>query len=449
MPGNYSVHGSGGVFRSTNNGTSWTSVNSNLPNWWATDAVFIENSYLFVSTCCEGIFLSTDLGTSWSLIESSPKGVPCFMVHGLYLFAGGMDGVYRSTDDGMTWAQVNQGMSLSITCVAVRGSSLYAGTRSGGIFLTTDDGTSWTHLSDCSGFIDALVVTDTTIVASNGGSQGHGPDGNIFLSTDNGESWTTINSNLTNTNAWALAISGPYIFAGTQGGGVFRTNNNGTSWTQVNSGLSNDTVRALAANDTNVFAGTQEGLSHSTDNGNSWSKIDIQVNSGQKFVSVGTLAMRGDSLFACTDQGAYFSIDNGTTWTAMPGASLMDILALAATNNYLFAGTSHSVWRAPISEVTDVRVFSQVLSMSYLLEQNYPNPFNPTTVISYQLPTNTLVALKVFDILGREVKTLVDERQSTGSHSVRFNATNLPSGVYFYRLEAGTYRDTEKMLLLK
>ena len=85
----------------------------------------------------------------------------------------------------------------------------------------------------------------------------------------------------------------------------------------------------------------------------------------------------------------------------------------------------------------------------FRLEQNYPNPFNPSTTISYQLRTNSMVILKLFDVLGREVRTLVDERQSVGSHSVMFNAGSLPSGVYFYRLEAGAYHETKKLVLLK
>jgi hypothetical protein len=83
------------------------------------------------------------------------------------------------------------------------------------------------------------------------------------------------------------------------------------------------------------------------------------------------------------------------------------------------------------------------------LFQNYPNPFNPSTVICYQLPASILVTLKVYDVLGREVKTLVNERQNAGKHSVQFNAFGLSSGMYFYKIEAGTYRDTKKLLLLK
>ena len=83
------------------------------------------------------------------------------------------------------------------------------------------------------------------------------------------------------------------------------------------------------------------------------------------------------------------------------------------------------------------------------LSQNFPNPFNPSTVIGYQLPVNTMVTLKIYDVLGRDVQTLVNERQTAGSYSVTFNAATLPSGVYFYRLEAGTYTATKKLLLLK
>ncbi|HPG39427.1 MAG TPA: T9SS type A sorting domain-containing protein [bacterium] len=89
------------------------------------------------------------------------------------------------------------------------------------------------------------------------------------------------------------------------------------------------------------------------------------------------------------------------------------------------------------------------LNQSYCLFQNYPNPFNPTTHISYYLPVNAQVALKVYDVTGKEIKTLVNEQQHAGNHSVQFTAADLPSGVYFYKLKAGSFHDTRKFLLLK
>ena len=89
------------------------------------------------------------------------------------------------------------------------------------------------------------------------------------------------------------------------------------------------------------------------------------------------------------------------------------------------------------------------LPKTFSLSQNYPNPFNPTTVIQYSIPEVTNVKLKVYDMLGREIKTLINREQSAGVYNVEFNATSLSSGVYFYRIEAGNFVDSKKLLLLK
>jgi hypothetical protein len=85
----------------------------------------------------------------------------------------------------------------------------------------------------------------------------------------------------------------------------------------------------------------------------------------------------------------------------------------------------------------------------YALNQNYPNPFNPATIINYQIPVNSRVELKIYDMLGREIETLVNESQNTGDYSVTFNASNLPSGVYFYCLQTEGFKETKEMLLVK
>jgi hypothetical protein len=100
-------------------------------------------------------------------------------------------------------------------------------------------------------------------------------------------------------------------------------------------------------------------------------------------------------------------------------------------------------------EVLPIDKENKTIPTMYVLEQNYPNPFNPTTKISWQLPVGSWQTLKVYDVLGNEVITIVDEYRPAGKYEVEFSASDLPSGVYFYQLKAGEYVNTKKMLLLK
>ncbi len=97
--------------------------------------------------------------------------------------------------------------------------------------------------------------------------------------------------------------------------------------------------------------------------------------------------------------------------------------------------------------ITEVEDFT--IPLHYSLEQNYPNPFNPSTTIEYTIPQNGFVSLKVFNVLGKEVATLVNGQNESGKHEVDFDATSLNSGVYFYRIESGNFVETKKLVLLK
>ena len=101
--------------------------------------------------------------------------------------------------------------------------------------------------------------------------------------------------------------------------------------------------------------------------------------------------------------------------------------------------------------LTDVKNINgaNALPVTYTLYQNYPNPFNPTTTISFSVPKTSLVTIKVYDILGRELKTLVNEEKAAGNYNVKFNGANLSSGVYFYRMQAGDFVQTRKLMLMK
>jgi hypothetical protein len=107
------------------------------------------------------------------------------------------------------------------------------------------------------------------------------------------------------------------------------------------------------------------------------------------------------------------------------------------------------VKKAPPTSVED-----EFLPVSHNLFQNYPNPFNPSTIISYSIPNVSFVSLKIYDILGREVKTLVNSEQNTGIYNIQWNGDNnygskVSSGIYLYKIEAGNFMMTKKMILLK
>ena len=99
--------------------------------------------------------------------------------------------------------------------------------------------------------------------------------------------------------------------------------------------------------------------------------------------------------------------------------------------------------------VTSVGSTSLTFPKVYSLSQNYPNPFNPSTIIKYDVAKESFVSLKIYDMLGREVKTLVNEDKPAGSYEIKFNASNLSSGIYFYRIKAGEFVQSKKMILLK
>jgi WD40 repeat protein len=104
------------------------------------------------------------------------------------------------------------------------------------------------------------------------------------------------------------------------------------------------------------------------------------------------------------------------------------------------------IYDVTINGVSDNR---NIIPISFILSQSYPNPFNPSTVISYQLPVNSFVTLKIYNSLGQEVKTLIEKIQLAGRYTIEWNPGNQPSGIYYYRLQAGKYSEMKKMVFIR
>jgi len=148
-----------------------------------------------------------------------------------------------------------------------------------------------------------------------------------------------------------------------------------------------------------------------------------------------------------------------TIWTRTYGGVSDDYgnaVEETTDGNYIIAGRASSFSSNGLYDVYLLKVgtTTNVVKLEggpnkYQLIQNYPNPFNPSTTINYQIPERSFVMLKVYDVLGSEITTLVNEEKPVGSYEVEFDAMSLPSGIYFYRLQAGSFVETKKMVLMK
>ncbi|MGD0037060.1 MAG: T9SS type A sorting domain-containing protein, partial [Bacteroidota bacterium] len=283
----------------------------------------------------------------------------------------------------------------------------------------------------------------------------------ILHTTDSGANWATANNGLTTLLMWCFCVSGQNIYAGTYGGGVFLSTDKGASWTHLaGTGLASLNVTAILINGSNLFAGTWDGgMFLSTDNGSHFAAINtgltsLNVNALISFPRTGG----GINLVVGGGRGVFLSTDNGSSWSGINTGfdmSKIYVSSLAVIGKYILAGTTTVVngiglWRRPLSEIiTDVPSRSLNLPAGFELAQNYPNPFNPSTRIEFSIPQRMHVVLKIYDLLGKEIATLIEGTQEAGKHSTTWDARTLPSDVYFYRLTAGSYTMTRKLLLLR
>ncbi len=236
------------------------------------------------------------------------------------------------------------------------------------------------------------------------------------------------------------------MFSASWGGGFWKLPAGDTVWVDLTSNYGYNWIASLfiASNDY-IYAGG----SRSTDNGATWT--NLSMNSGYTAFAENSIG----HIFCGTTNfgsGVWRSTDNGDTWEQInSGLPTMDVRSVAVDlEDYLYAGPwGYSLFKTTTSTVTYVEEI-KFESMSFSLGQNYPNPFNPSTKIIWQSPVGSWQTLKVYDVLGREIETIVDGYYEAGPNSTLYIVNSaLPSGIYFYQLKAGSFVETKKMLLLK
>jgi photosystem II stability/assembly factor-like uncharacterized protein len=408
-----SVGGSGAIFITRNGGAVWTSLVSSITDSFFRDISFADRRTGVVVGSRGAVFRTSDGGKTWSS-RLSPSmtffyGVELKDSIGFIVGAGGE--ILRSTDDGVTWHNQNSGTANPLNHVNFKDSIVIAVGDTGIILRSTNLGESWSVIpsgTDWGLLAVQFFDQDTIIIA--GGEPYVGYGGLILRSTDKGVSWTQV-LGVTPYILENVAIRDSIAIATSLRGEVFVSKNFGRTWVMHELGVMDDLYGVA---------------------------LDSQHHG-----------------IVVTGSGGVFTTSNlGTSWKNENSATANWLYDVCYVNpdTAIMVGVASTILQLNSPGPTNVEIdpLSQsAIPGDFVLHQNFPNPFNPTTVISYRLPANTFMTLKVYDLLGREVGTLISKHEIAGFHKVIFNAGNLPSGVYFYRIEAGNYVDTKKFILLK
>lgn len=364
-----------------------------------------------------------------------------FAANGNNLYAGTGFGIYKSTNDGVNWNKI---YNYQASIIAVNDNYIFRDSWSG-IFKSSNDGITWVNDPNIGGQTESITTIGPNVYVCAYG---------LFKSTNYGTTWDTSIMSYEYYPKRMLLL-GSNIFIG-ESYRLLKSTNNGLNWNTI---LNHGVWSMAYIPGQKIFVGSDSGVYVSTNNGTNWNII-----SGLPMKRAVSVLTSGMNVFVCfqswgtTNNYVYVSTDNGVTWRlknqGLPTQEVFNTLFI--NNGYVYLGTEHTqqythryIWRRSLSEIIGIQQISSEIPSKYSLSQNFPNPFNPSTKINFSVTKSGLVTLKVYDVTGKEVSTLVNENQSPGTYSVDFNGSTLTSGTYFYKLTTGDFTETKRMLLIK
>jgi len=448
-----------GIFKSTDGGETWTNMfSTGASNYLNIDCDSLNNVY--VANVSNGLIYSTDGGQTFVTIPSGTFGgnsvnsVACGK-NG-HIFVGATNGgVWRSTDFGATFTNTAL-LGMTIVEIAVdkfNADRIYAGassTTATGFFISTDGGLTFGASTNPFRIWEILQTASNVIYTVSTNSPYP-----FDKSTDGGLTWTTMSNQAAAKRGATLDLVEDIYISGN--GGVFKSTDGGATFINHNLTFSSNKiltydykVMVCVTGSTNggVWIYTDSllipvelsGFTAIAKNGN----VELHWTTATETNNMGFEIERKSSAEEFIKIG--FVPGHGTTSETQNYEYTDDIGDLQSTSfSYRLKQVDYD-GSYEYSDVISVVITSPV---SYDIQQNFPNPFNPATTISYSLPIKAQVGLVIYNALGESVIQLVNEEKEAGNYSVKFEATNLPSGIYFYKLQAGSFTETKKMVLMK
>jgi photosystem II stability/assembly factor-like uncharacterized protein len=485
------VGGGGSILKTTDSGETWNNIAPPLDCAPGTYCIMRWNSVSFYDTLNgivvgDGVIMTTDGGEEWHFLDLPVQGKPlCIGRLGLdNIYIGDDSGyVYNSRDTGKTWT------SERITTLPIRsifpargwdtnGLDIFALTPRSLFIKTEHPTTQWREWGSL-GYFQGL--------GSEAFKGDFSEDGAAFIVGVEGDfiALSTIIRLRPIDSHWysvgpggigelrSLSIPTPkVVYTCGYNGRILKSANGGDNWTLLNTPTSQtlnsihffDNERGFAVGDSGMILYTSNGgVSPTNDPPSSFhllepaSEDSMPVMRSMTFVWHKAIDPNNDPVHYTL----LISSDTGATWTSygpvvdttlqvhspaqVPGRYFWTVIA----NDGVNATPSLDVFAFTITSVSDVDRNGTKMPGKFVLLQNYPNPFNPTTTIIFDSPRRSKVTLNVFNVLGQEVATLVDGEVEMGRHELRWDASGLANGVYFYRLQAGDFVQNRRMILLK
>ncbi len=387
------------------------------------------------------------------------------------LFAVSYGGVYTSADYGVSWDSIGFITSLYIDDVTAIGDTLLACVSwactdfcqpAPCIFKSTDGGISWQNVHE-DYFGGTYIVSNNQTIFCNVKSE-------LTKSTDFGNTWNQVIPNPPHPTYYDhLFVYRNSLYASSYTEGIYKSTNDGIDWIHLIEGIPSSGSMYFTSNESFLFAARSSKVYRSSDEGASWEELDLTNLPG---ISIYLMQCTNELIFAAGKNQnyrltTYAGKDNGNFWCDISegiDTSFINIpQSLTVDDKYLYMATWDGVWRFDYNLLLDLDDEFENNPIEFSLFQNYPNPFNSTAKIKFTL-TQPLsrgervtlqhleqikTTLKVYDVLGRDISTLVNEEKLPGTYEEIFDASNLSSGVYYYVLRVAGKLFSRKMCLIK
>jgi photosystem II stability/assembly factor-like uncharacterized protein len=382
--------------------------------------------------------------------------------------AVGFSNILKTTNGGKNWFPQAIGIEDHELCTVsfVDSTNAWIATNTGAydhksfILHSTNEGVEWNPQLICTyEWFNSVYFLDK----NHGWAVGGGIDTNAFLdkgiiyaTTNGGMNWKVQDSGTRSTlfdvyfvdenHGWAVGNGKEYS--------IIKTTNGGANWQPVDSSYNYSGCCFIGQ--TGWFIGYPNSITKTTDGGATFTQQN-QYNS---------IASNLNCIFFTDSSNGTIVGQNGLLLVTNNGGEIWYPQTIEKLYGYLYENLvsidfsdKHNGWIAGINGtilhttngiINDIESKKSISQPdNFLLMQNYPNPFNPSTTIEYEIPKQSHVTIKIFDLLGREVATLVNDRESAGKYKIKFDGSGLSTGIYLYRMEAGNFSQTRKLILIK